>query len=190
MSSIPMIRPEELGEAAAVRRVNELAFGRHVEANLIEALRSHYTSLISLVAVIDGQVAGHILFCPVMVQSEESTWGAMALGTLAVLPERQRQGIGSHLVSAGLEACLAAGHEVVVVLGHPHYYPRFGFRIAAPLGIRWEMPAPDEAFMVRELREGALAGRRGVVRYLPEFAACEPSDRTTAPVLTAGPAPL
>jgi putative acetyltransferase len=87
---------------------------------------------------------------------------------MAVLPERQGQGIGSQLVVAGLDVCRAAGYALVIVLGHLEFYPRFGFRPAPPLGIRWEHGA-DSHFMVMELQPGALAGAGGVVRYRPEF---------------------
>jgi putative acetyltransferase len=89
---------------------------------------------------------------------------------MAVLPAYQRRGIGSQLVEAGLTACHPTLYGVVVVLGHPHYYPRFGFTPAKLHGIVWEHDAPDEAFMVKEIQEGALAQTRGVVKYRPEFA--------------------
>jgi putative acetyltransferase len=88
---------------------------------------------------------------------------------MAVLPSYQQRGIGSQLVREGLEQCRRVGHEVVVVLGHPHYYPRFGFAPAKSYGIEYEPNVPEEAFMVTELRAGALAGRRGKVKYQPEF---------------------
>jgi len=91
-----------------------------------------------------------------------------ALGPMAVLPAWQKRGVGSQLVRTGLEICRAAGYDLVIVLGHTTYYPRFGFQPAPPLGIRWEHGA-DAHFMVLELRPGALAGATGVVRYRPEF---------------------
>lgn len=163
------IRREEAGDEDAMRRVNEQAFGRREEADLVDALRRRDEQLISLVALKDGQVVGHILFTPVTIQSDNEISSAVGLGPLAVLPEHQGQGIGAQLVEAGLEACRQARHEVVVVLGHPGYYPRFGFAPSRPLGITWERDAPEEAFMVLELHEGALAGRKGVVKFLPEF---------------------
>ena len=93
---------------------------------------------------------------------------------MAVLPAYQRRGIGSQLVEAGLTACHHTPYGVVVVLGHPHYYPRFGFALAKPWGIVWEHDAPDEAFMVKEIQAGALAQTRGVVKYRPEFAMVSP----------------
>lgn len=114
-------------------------------------------------------MVGHILFSPVTVEPEQTSWGAVGLGPLAVLPEHQGHSNGSQLVETGLEACRKAGHEVAIVLGHPDHYPRFGFVPSQPLGIRWENDAPVEAFMVLELKDGALAGRRGVVKFLHEF---------------------
>ena len=164
-----IIRREEPEDASAVRRVNEQAFGRKDEADLVDALRLRDELLISLVAIEDGQVVGHILFSPVMIQSQKTSFGALGLGPMAVSLEYQGQGIGSQLVEAGLEECRKAGHEAVVVLGHPGFYRRFGFAPSKPLGIRWEKDVPEEVFMVTELREGALAEREGVVKYLPEF---------------------
>jgi putative acetyltransferase len=166
------IRYEEQRDAVAVRRVNEQAFGRKAEADLVDALRRRKDiTLISLVAVEEEDVVGHILFSPVKVASKEGDWEAMGLGPLAVKPERQRRGIGSELVEAGVVECRQLGYEAVVVLGHPDYYSRFGFVCSRQLGIEWEGDAPAEAFMVLELREGALANREGVVAYLPEFGA-------------------
>jgi putative acetyltransferase len=88
---------------------------------------------------------------------------------MSVLPACQRKGIGSQLVRAGLEACRHLGHEVIVVLGHPDYYPRFGFIPAKPKDIDCEFEVPDEAWMILELKEGALAGRRGTVKFQTEF---------------------
>ena len=164
-----IVRPERPEDASAVRRVNEQAFGQGAEANLVDALRQRGEPLISLVAVEDDQVVGHILFSPVTVETEQTSWGAVGLGPLAVLPEHQGRGIGSQLVQAGLAQCRQAGHGVAIVLGHPDYYPRFGFVPSKPLGIRWEHNAPEEAFMVLELKEGALVGRGGTAKFLPEF---------------------
>ena len=88
---------------------------------------------------------------------------------MAVLPEYQRKGIGSQLVRAGLEACRYQGYGLVVVVGHPAFYPRFGFMPASAEGLECEHSVRPEAFMVIELEAGALAHARGVVRYRPEF---------------------
>jgi putative acetyltransferase len=89
---------------------------------------------------------------------------------MAVLPAYQRREIGSQLVEAGLTACHHTPYGVVVVLGHPHYYPRFGFTPAKLHGIVWEHDVPEEAFMVKDIQGGALAQTRGVVKYRPKFA--------------------
>ena len=164
------IRREESGDAAAVRAVNEEAFGRPNEADLVEALRRSGKVALSLVAVDEGEVVGHVLFTAVTLGGAERRGGWAGLGPLAVRPEFQNRGIGSALVTAGLEACRRAGCEVVVVLGHPTYYRRFGFRPANQYSLQCEFAVPEDAFMVVELREGALEGQTGVVRYQqPEF---------------------
>ena len=134
----------------------------------MEGLRAAGAAVISLVAEREGAVVGHVLFSPVTGEGEAQAWDALGLGPMAVAPVAQRRGIGSALVRAGLAACRAQGHLVVLVLGHPAYYPRFGFRPAATAGLRWEH-GHDEAFFVAELEPGALGGRSGVVRYRPEF---------------------
>lgn len=172
MTTVRRERPDDL---AAIRAVNELAFGTAAEADLVDALRARGQATLSFVAAEGHRVVGHILFSPVTIESGGESGGdsvaALGLGPMVVLPARQRQGIGSALVRTGLEACRDAGHGCVVVLGHPEYYPRFGFTRASRHGVTWEHPAPDEAFMLVELRDGALGGRGGIVRYQPEFGA-------------------
>jgi len=164
-----IVRTETPEDEAAIRHVNEEAFGQKEEAKIIEKLRSRGVLTISLVAVQDNEIVGHIAFSPVKIESEHSSFNAIALAPMAVLPAYQRKGIGSQLVRGGLEECRHLGHELIVVLGHPNYYPRFGFTPAKPKGIDCEFEVPDEAWMILELREGALAGRRGKVRFQPEF---------------------
>lgn len=161
------IRRETPADAAAVRRVEELAFARADEAALVDALRAHGNVTLSLVAEEDGRVVGHVLFSPVVIGAT----AAVGLAPLAVLPQCQRRGIGAALVERGLAECRAAGHECAVVLGEPEYYARFGFESAARYGVRCEFDAPEGAFMMVALRPGALAGLSGVARYLPEFGA-------------------
>lgn len=163
-----IIREEIPGDADAVRVVNERAFGQPDEARIVDALRG-VGDAISLVAVTDDRVVGHILFTPVAIDDADPRLSAMGLAPMAVLPEFQRRGFGSALVNAGLDACRAAGCDLVVVLGHPEFYPRFGFVVAAHHGLTCEYPVPSEAFMAIELRPGGLAGARGLVRYRPEF---------------------
>ena len=165
------IRPERPEDIPVVWQVNAAAFGRSAEADLVDTLRGRGVVTLSLVAIEEAPIVGHILFTPVTIERKEETHTAVALGPLAVLPAHQNRKIGSQLVTAGLAACRSAGHGVVIVLGHPGYYPRFGFVPAFRHGIRWEQDIPDEVFMVVELLPGALSGVRGVVRYQPEFAA-------------------
>src|ERR1044072_6444256 len=164
-----IVRNEKPEDIAAIHEVNEKAFGQPAEANLVDALRANGKVTFSLVAVQDDRVVGHILFSPVTIESEKESFAAVGLAPLAVLPEHQNQGIGSRLVRAGLDECRKALHESVVVLGHPDYYPRFGFTPASRYGIKSEYDVRDEVFMIMELREGALAGRSGTVKYQPEF---------------------
>jgi putative acetyltransferase len=164
-----LIRPETAAEHEAVRQVHRLAFGREDEACLVDALRTGGFVRLSLVAVSDGQVAGHILFSELPIVTPERTVTALALAPLAVRPARQRQGIGSALVRRGLELCREQGQGVVVVLGHPPFYPRFGF--SAEHAARLESPFSGRpSFMAAELVPGALADVAGRVEYPPPFA--------------------
>jgi putative acetyltransferase len=164
------VRPETSTDQTAIRGINELAFGQPGEAALVDALRLAAHPHISLVAVNEDEtVVGHIFFSPVTIEVNESAVPVMGLAPMAVLPEHQQQGIGSLLIQAGLKECQRLGSQVVVVLGHPEYYPRFGFIPASSKGLRCEYPVADEAFMVAELEPGALAGLRGLVKYHPEF---------------------
>lgn len=164
------IRSERPGDEEAIREVNREAFGGVVEADLTDRLREAGQIVLSLVAVRDHRVIGHILFSPVTMEPEAAA-SILGLAPMAVLPEMQNRGIGSLLVRAGLEECRRAGHDGVVVLGHPRYYPRFGFTPASRFGLRSEYDVPDDAFMALELRPGAFRNARGTVKYRPEFAA-------------------
>jgi putative acetyltransferase len=163
------IRPEQARDIEAIREVNRQAFGRPAEAELVDALRAENDVTLSLVAVEEGQVVGHILFTPVELVEGEERFPAVGLGPMAVLPAYQQQGIGSRLIEAGLEALREQGQSLVFVLGHSDYYPRFGFRPTRPYRIRCEFDVPDDVFMVVTLRDGALSGRRGTVVYRPAF---------------------
>ncbi len=159
------IRRERDGDTAGIRAVLRTAFGGDDEANLVDALRASGNLTVSLVAVEGNRIVGHIAFSPVTI---DSVPGGLGLAPLAVLPEYQRMGIGSALVRRGLEALHDA--DYVVVLGHPEYYAKFGFRRASDLGIGNEYGA-DEAFQLLELRIGSLPANSGMARYGPEFGA-------------------
>jgi len=163
------VRREQPGDADAIRDVNDGAFGQPDESRIVDAIRRAGHPSISLVAVDGTRLVGHILFTPVVIEPHGATIHALGLGPMAVLPERQRQGIGSQLIDAGLREAALAGCQVVVVIGHPEFYPRFGFRPGRALGLRSEFDVPDDVFMVIELTSGTLAGRGGLVRYVPEF---------------------
>jgi putative acetyltransferase len=164
-----IIRREEPADIAAIHDVNEQAFGRTAEADAIDLLRDRGAATLSLVAVIDDRVVGHLLFSPVTIESSERTWPGLGLAPLAVLPEYQRRGIGTALMLAGLEECRRLGYERIIVLGHPTYYPRFGFEPASRYGVQFEYTAPDEACMILALRPGALDGVAGVAKYQAEW---------------------
>ena len=162
------VRPETPADRDAVYAVTAAAFERPDEADLVDRLRPT-PGYLALVAVEAGRVVGHIAFTPVRHHPAGSV-DVRGLGPMAVAPGRHRSGIGSALVRAGLEACRRDGARAVVVLGHPAYYPRFGFRPAAEYGLASEYDAPSEAFMAAELEPGALDAVTGLVRYAPAFA--------------------
>lgn len=164
-----IVRAETSADIPHIAQVNRDAFGQPDEANLVNALRDNGNALISLVAVVDNCLVGHIMVSPVSIVDSNTTWSAVAIAPVAVTPTFQQRGIGSQLVRAALAQCQANGHPVVFLLGHPSYYPRFGFIPAQPLGIRPTFNVSIEAFMVIELQPNALQGRRGVLHYAAEF---------------------
>jgi len=167
------IRKQAQRDAAAIRRVHEAAFARPQEEALVEALAAHEAILLSLVAVLDASVVAHALFSPVEVRSDADVLVGAGLGPLAVLPQFQRLGIGSKLVNEGVRRLRARGCPFVVVLGHPEYYPRFGFVPAIRHGIECQWQVPDDAFMLLALDAPRLAQFHGVARYREEFSAVE-----------------
>lgn len=150
-----------------VFQVISSAFESESEARLVEKLRNF--SHISMVASINNKIVGHICFSPVSIENDEQAnfWG---LAPMAVLPEFQNQGIGSKLIKEALKTCAEKGIDAIFVLGHPEYYPRFGFETAKKRGFICEYPVDDEHFMVLELKKDALHGKHGLVKYISQFA--------------------
>ena len=161
------IRDEVPEDAAAIRDVNNRAFGQDQEGNIIDALRSNGAVLLSLVATLRGQVVGHVMYSPASV----GDLAGAALGPMAVLPEYQRRAIGSKLIEAGNQKLKDRGCPFVIVLGHANYYPRFGFRPARAYGIQCEWEVPDDVFMLLILDSDKTAGINGLARYRSEFSA-------------------
>ncbi|HWN71301.1 MAG TPA: N-acetyltransferase [Haliangium sp.] len=176
-----VIRRETAADQPGIRRVHERAFPTAAEAGIVDALRAAGAVTLSLVAGPAGEAGqaaapnvtwGHILFSPVIIATATGERAAVGLAPLAVDPDWQRRGVGGRLVRAGLDILRREGHPAVVVLGHPDYYPRFGFAPASRFGLRWEHPCRDEAFMAVALAPHGLDGTDqgpGVVRYRPEL---------------------
>lgn len=160
-------RPETPADRDAIRQVNQDAFGGDEEARLVDALREGGYVRLSLAAEAEGRIVGHIVFSELAILTDDGAVAALALAPMAVLPELQRRGIGSELVRRGLDACGQQGHRIVIVLGHPEFYPRFGFSsdLARPL----QAPYSGPAWMALELTPGALEGIAGRVVYPPPF---------------------
>lgn len=163
------IRPETKEDCSAIRQINRKAFHTDAEANLVDALRKSSVEIISLVAECSGEITGHILFSEVKLEDRRPDIRLCGLAPMAVLPEYQRQGIGSQLVIEGVTACRQAGYGAVVVLGHPQFYPRFGFEPSVNFEIKSEFDVPDEVFMIKELRKDALTNCSGTIRYHAAF---------------------
>ncbi|MGB8309155.1 MAG: N-acetyltransferase [Methanoregula sp.] len=165
------IRSEIPEDIPAIYEVNLQAFGQDGEARLVRALRhdGDYIRGLSLVAVHKDKIIGHILFVPVSIESGDIHVPAVALAPLSVCSDYQCQGVGSSLIKEGLRVCRQAGHRIVIVVGHPTYYPRFGFTPASISGIKAPFPCKDNVFMACPLVPGALDGIHGTVQYPPAF---------------------
>jgi putative acetyltransferase len=166
------IRSATPADYPAIREVHEQAFGRPNEARLVEAIRTspRFIRDLSLVAEQWGTLVGHVLFSTIMVVDDAGSSELLALAPVGVRPEWQRRGIGGQLIRAGLERAAVLGHRAVVLVGHPTYYPRFGFSPARDFGLECPFPVPDDVFMAHPLQPNGLDGVRGIVVYPPAFA--------------------
>ena len=164
-----IIREEQSSDIDKIWKVNSEAFETVSEANLVNALRDSGCTFISLLAEVEGKVVGHILFTPVELTNGKNNLKIIGLAPMAVLNQYQNRGVGSKLVKAGLERCQSLAYDAVVVLGHPTYYPKFGFEPSVNYGIKSEYEVPDEAFMILELVPDALKNHMGVIKYHQAF---------------------
>jgi len=167
MISVRLERPEDVGK---VRALNESVFETPTEANIVDALRQNCPDVLSLVAQEDGYILGHIMFSQAVIDCSGRKVIGMGLAPMAVLSGRQGQGVGSQLVKSGIDILQERNCPFIIVLGHPRYYPRFGFELASQYGLspQWD-GVPDEAFMVMIMDPEALDGVSGVAKYRDEF---------------------
>jgi len=165
-----IIRQEEPEDISDIHALNERAFGQPQEADIVDKLRDKCEGLLSLVAIENDKIVGHILFSPAVIEGEHGIIKGMGLAPLAVLPEMQHQGIGTQLIKAGIQNLRNTQCPFIIVLGHPEYYPRFGFEKASPHGIKcqWE-GIPDEAFMILWLDKSPMRRVSGLAKYRDEF---------------------
>ncbi len=162
-----IIRPEATSDHGAIRQVNDAAFGGTIESDLVDNLRIEGVVLLSLVAEYREGLVGHALFSRMWIEASAGVLPAVALAPVAVSPPYQRQGIGGRLITYGLGAMRDAGERIVIVLGHPDYYPRFGF--STERARRLASPFPADAYMALDLVPGALDGVGGRVKYAHAF---------------------
>lgn len=124
---------------------------------------------LSLVAVVDDEIVGHIMFTKIVIKAEKKTHTSLVLAPVAVLPKMQGKGIGGELILEGHKVAQALGFTSVILVGHPGYYPRFGYIRASSFGITLPIEVPDEAFMACQLTENALSEVNGVVEFPQEL---------------------
>lgn len=164
-----IIRVEKPTDIEKIWHINAEAFETEEEANLVNILRDSSATYISLVYEENNELVGHIFFTPVELVGDTSDLRLIGLAPMAVMPKMQNKGIGSALVQAGIQKCLIEDYDAIVVLGHPNYYPKFGFVPSVNYGIKSEYEIPEDVFMVMELKENALIGKQGTVKYHEAF---------------------
>lgn len=167
-----IIRPELSNDIRKITGLYDEAFGQPCEGKLVDALRHNplFIQGLSLVAVVEEKLAGHILFFPVFIRGGGKVFQTLALGPMAVLPGYHRKGIGTALVNAGIDEAKAGKFRSVLVLGHPDYYPRFGFKSASQYGIYPPFEVSQGGFLAMELLPDSLRGVSGCVEYPAEYA--------------------
>jgi len=165
------IRREEESDRQRILDITGQAFEKDEEPELVRRIweSNDFIPELSLVAVDNDELVGHLIFTAMTIQTDDEDIPALCLGPVSVVPERQRQGIGSELIRHGMAECQRLGHHIIVLLGHPEYYPRFGFRPAGERGLSVDFEAPPEAFMVYEGISGALDGVTGEVVFSSVF---------------------
>ena len=163
------IRKEKPTDIEKIWNINAEAFETNAEANLVNALRNSGIPFLSLVYEENHDLVGHILFTPVELVGDTSGIRVTGLAPMAVVPSLQKKGVGSSLVKAGIQECISEGYDAIVVLGHPNYYPKFGFRPSVDYGIKSEYEVPDDVFMVLELKKNSLNRIKGTVKYHATF---------------------
>ncbi|QNL48034.1 N-acetyltransferase [Olivibacter sp. SDN3] len=168
-----IIRKEQIKDYREIYEVNKLAFNQNDEAKLVDALRRNKQAFIpelSLVAITDQKIVGHSMFTEIqIVNNRKQQFKSLALAPVAVKPDFQNKGIGSMLIRHGFEVAKQLGYKSVIVLGHQHYYPKFGFLPAKKRHIKAPFDVPENVFMAVELEKDGLKGISGTVRYPPEF---------------------
>jgi len=170
MRNIIRIREEKRCDFDAIKYVNDKAFNQPQEGNVIEKLRNNDSRILSLVAEIDNKIIGHIFFSSVEIEGYPEIENGMGLAPLAVLPEYQKQGIGKMLIDKGIDLLKKQSVPFIVVLGHEHYYPKFGFETASKYGLKCQWDGvPDEAFMVMIFDKNKMKNVQGVAKYREEW---------------------
>ena len=170
------IREEEIKDYNEVEKVVEESFktaefSDKDEHNLVRRLRNsnEFIKELSLIAEDENKILGHVLLTKALINGEDTSFEALALAPLAVLPEYQKSGIGKKLMNKAIERARELGYKSIVVLGHEKYYPKFGFEKASKYGVKAPFEVPDEAYMILELLPGGLNGVSGIVEYSKAF---------------------
>lgn len=164
------IRKEKSSDIEAIKYVNDQAFKQPVEGNIVKKIRNTDSKILSLVAEVENQIAGHIFFSHAEIEGHPEINKGMGLAPMAVLPAYQKQGIGTMLINKGISILKNQNVPFIIVLGHPDYYPKFGFEKASEYGIRCQWAGvPDEAFMILILDKNKMKNIKGVAKYREEW---------------------